>query len=59
MGFHVYIIWATASQNQQNDFAHSKDSDQPGHQPSLIWVFAVPLKDSQGPNASSDSDQTG
>ena len=36
---------------------------QPGHPPSLIRVFAVPSKDSQGPKVSSsdseDSDQTG
>ena len=34
-------IWATAWQNQQNDCAPSEDSDQPGHLPSLIRVFAV------------------
>ena len=28
-------------QNQQNDCAPSQDSDQSGHPPSLIWVFAV------------------
>ena len=28
-------------QNQQNDCAPSEDSDQPGHPPSLIRVFAV------------------
>ena len=27
--------------NQQNDCAPSEDSDQPGHQPSLIRVFAM------------------
>ena len=31
-------------QNQQNECAHSKDSDQPGHPPSLIRVFAVRMK---------------
>ena len=33
--------WASLSQNQQNDFAPSEDSDQPGHPPSLIRVFDV------------------
>ena len=37
-------IWATPWQNQQNDCAPSKDSDQPGHPPSLIRVFAVRMK---------------
>ena len=31
-------------QNQQNECAPSKDSDQPGHPPSLIRVFAVRMK---------------
>ena len=35
-------IWAASWQNQQNDCATSKASDQPGHPPSLIRVFAVP-----------------
>ena len=30
--------------NQQNGFAPSEDSDQPGHPPSLIRVFAVRMK---------------
>ena len=34
-------IWATSCQNQQNGSLPSKDSDQPGHPPSLIRVFAV------------------
>ena len=34
-------IWAASSQNQQCDCAPSEDSDQPGHPPSLIRVFAV------------------
>ena len=34
-------IWAASWQNQQCDFAPSEDSDQPGHPPSLIRVFAV------------------
>ena len=33
--------WAASWQNQQNDCAPSKVSDQPGHPPSLIRVFAV------------------
>ena len=33
--------------------APSEDSDQPGHQPSLIRVFAVRSKRSQGPKLSS------
>ena len=35
---------ATTWQNQQNDCAPSEDSDQPGHPPSLISVFAVRMK---------------
>ena len=38
-------IWAASWQNQQNDCAPSKDSDQPGHPPSLIRVFAVHMKE--------------
>ena len=34
-------IWDASWQNQQNDCAPSEDSDQPGHPPSLIRVFAV------------------
>ena len=37
----VINIWAASWQNQQNDCAPSEDSDQPGHSPSLISVFAV------------------
>ena len=36
--------WAATWQNQQNECAPSEDSDQPGHPPSLIWVFAVRMK---------------
>ena len=32
--------WAATWQNQQNGCAPSEDSDQPGHPPSLIRVFA-------------------
>ena len=39
----VYI-WAASWQNQQNDSAPSEDSDQPGHPPRLIRVFAVRMK---------------
>ena len=42
---HNYI-WAKTWQNQQSDCTPSKDSDQPGHPPSLIRVFAVHLMDS-------------
>ena len=37
-------MWAASWQNQQSDYAPSKDSDQPGHPPSLIRVFAVHMK---------------
>ena len=36
--------WAATWQNQQNECALSEDSDQPGHPPSLIRVFAVRMK---------------
>ena len=39
--------------NEQNDCAPSEDSDQPGHSPSLIWVFAVREMGSYGPKLSS------
>ena len=35
---------AATRQNQQSDCAPSEDSDQPGHPPSLISVFAVRMK---------------
>ena len=35
---------AVSWQNQENDCASSKDSDQPWHPPSLIRVFAVRMK---------------
>ena len=35
--------WAASWQNQQNYYAPSEDSDQPGHPPSLIRAFAVRL----------------
>ena len=37
-------IWAATWQNQQSGCAPSEDSDQPGHPPSLIRVFAVRMK---------------
>ena len=37
-------MWAATWQNQQSDCAPSEDSDQPGHPPSLIRVFAVRMK---------------
>ena len=38
------FIWAATWQNQQSDCAPSEDSDQPGHPPRLIRVFAVRMK---------------
>ena len=38
------LIWAMTWQNQQNECAPIEDSDQPGHPPSLIRVFAVCMK---------------
>ena len=38
------FIWAATWQNQQNGCAPSEDSDQPGHPPSLIRVFAPCMK---------------
>ena len=37
-------IWAASWQNQQRECAPSEDSEQPGHPPSLIRVFAVRMK---------------
>ena len=36
--------WAMIWQNLQNDCAPSQDSDQPGHLPIMIRVFAVRMK---------------
>ena len=47
--FRQCIIWAATRQNQQNDCVPSEDSDQPGHSPSLIRVFAVCMKKSWVP----------
>ena len=43
LGF-IYSKWAATWQNQQSECAHSEDSDQPGHPPSQIRVFAVRMK---------------
>ena len=53
--------WATTWQNQQNEWAPSEDSDQPGHPPSLIRVFIVRRKKALATHSahSEDSDQTG
>ena len=51
--------WAASWQNKQNDCAPSKDSDQPGHLPSLIRVFAVRSMGTFLHADSEDSDQTG
>ena len=48
----VTMIWAASRQNQQNGICASEDSDQPGHPPSLIRVFATHWAHSEG------SDQT-
>ena len=37
-------IWTATWENQQSECAPSEDSDQPGHPPSLIRVFAVRMK---------------
>ena len=47
------IIWAATWQNQQCGCAPSEDSDQPGHPPSLISVFAVCLMGNKEPKLSS------
>ena len=57
--------WAASWQNQQCGCAPSEDSDQPGHPPSLIRVFAVRMKNAWVLSLathwvhSEDSDQTG
>ena len=40
----INFIWAISWQNQQSDCAPSENSDQPGHPPNLIRVFAVRWK---------------
>ena len=44
--------WAATWQNQQNECEPCEDSDQPGHPPSLIRVFAVSSMSSYGPVSS-------
>ena len=44
VAFSSHVIWAAIWQNQQSECAPSEDSDQPGHPPSLIRVFAVRMK---------------
>ena len=44
ISFMFWAIWAATRQNQQSDCAPSEDSDQAGHPPSLIRVFAVRMK---------------
>ena len=46
---YLHFKWASAWQNQQNGMCASEDSDQPGHPPSLICVFAVRSVCSWGP----------
>ena len=60
----IYMcMWAATWQNQQSERAPSEDSDQPGHPPSLIRVFACAQWVAKGPRFlhadSEDSDQTG
>ena len=42
--WYQWRIWGATQQNQQSDCAPSEHSDQPGHPPSLIRVFAVLMK---------------
>ena len=44
LGQAVELNWAATLENQQSECAPSEDSDQPGHPPSLIRVFAVRMK---------------
>ena len=43
------MTWATKWRNQHNECAPSEDSDQPGHPPSLIRVFACAQYVAKGP----------
>ena len=56
-------MWAATRQSQQNECAPSEDSDQPGHPPSLIRVFACAQWVAKDPSFlhadSEDSDQPG
>ena len=40
----VFVVWTASWQNQQNDCVPGEDSDQPGHPPSLIRIFAICMK---------------
>ena len=51
--------WTASWQNKLNDCAPSEDSEQPGHPPSFIRVFAVRWMVATEPSDSEDSDQTG
>ena len=64
MTSYVLVLILSASwQNQQNDYAPSEDSGQPGRPPSLIRVFACAQWVAKDPSFlhadSEDSDQTG
>ena len=48
--YHSLIIWAVSWQNQQSDCAPSEDLDQPGHMPSLIRIFVVPVQPGHPPS---------
>ena len=50
---HFYKIELPHDKPNKMICAPSEDSDQPGHPPSLIRVFVVRSKDSQGPKVSS------
>ena len=47
-----FTVWATTWSNEQNECAPSEDSDQPGHPPNLIRVFALRSVGSWGPKVS-------
>ena len=53
--FFFFFFCDAARQNQQNDCAPIEATDQPGHPPSLIRVFAVRSMGSEGPKLSSCS----
>ena len=57
VGIYDEVIWAALWQNQQNDYAPSKDSDHPRHPPSLTRVFALHSMGCQGPKLSSCGEQ--
>ena len=64
--FHKYFMRITEPPHDKTNkmaCAPSKDSDRPGHPPSLITVFAVHMKKSFGPKleieCTAKTDQTG